>query len=602
VHSTEFLALQEVVVGRYSLIRELGRGGMGVVFLAREVALERPVAIKLLPPSFADVDAHRARFVREAKTAAALAHPNIVPIHSVEEHANIVFFVMGFVDGETLAQRVVRDGPLPSSILTRVVQEVSWALAHAHAHGVVHRDVKPENILLERGTDRAIVTDFGIAWVDEVSGSTGPGKIVGTPRYMSPEQASGEPLDGRSDVYSLGAVAFFAATGRPPIDGPSTPAILAKVLTESAPPLGSIRRSLPPRFAAAIDRCLAKAPGARWPSAETLAASLRSMGNADVEVAQPVRTFLREADGAGAEIGTGLTLAATSLLMLLIATAGPTHNFAEGLDRVFSLILYLGSAASMAGLAGWRFAQLVAQTRTLLRAGYGHSAMKAALAATDRSDGDRRTTMQRWRSALAGLVAGTAATIGAVWLTNADVNLLGQLIGMGGSIVAPAMTARHLLRHAQTGDRWWIRLIRGGFGRRVFKLAGIGLPAGRALPAAGEPTSVALGSALGNLYDALPADVRKRFGELPALVEELERAAAELRLQTPSPEEDGRGALIVGALEALRLDLLRLHAESGSPDDLTRDLEAAARISNDIAAQLAKRDVDRSVGFTPLPS
>src|SRR6478609_11818222 len=206
---------------------------MGVVFLAREVALERPVAIKLLPPSLADVAAHRARFVREAKTAAALAHPNIVPIHSVEEHANIVFFVMGFIDGETLAQRVVRDGPLPSSVLTRVVQEVSWALAHAHAHGVVHRDVKPENILLEHGTDRAIVTDFGIAWVDDVSASTGPGKIVGTPRYMSPEQASGEPLDGRSDVYALGAVAFFAATGHPPIDGPTTPAILAKLITDS---------------------------------------------------------------------------------------------------------------------------------------------------------------------------------------------------------------------------------------------------------------------------------------------------------------------------------------------------------------------------------
>src|SRR5687768_13948384 len=143
----EFLLLQPVVAGRYSLERELGRGGMGVVFLARDVALERPVALKLLPLSFALDPEPRERFLREARTAAKLSHPNIVPIHAVEERGDVVYFVMTFVDGETLGQRVRRAGPLAASQATRVVQEVAWALAYAHGRGVVHRDIKPDNIL-----------------------------------------------------------------------------------------------------------------------------------------------------------------------------------------------------------------------------------------------------------------------------------------------------------------------------------------------------------------------------------------------------------------------------------------------------------------------
>src|SRR5688500_10206322 len=159
----EFLSLQHAVAGRYSLDRELGRGGMGVVFLARDVALDRPVAIKLLPPALAAEPEGRARFLREARTAARLSHPHIVPIHAGEERDGLVYFVMAFVDGETLGERVRRRGPLAVSELARVTQEVAWALGHAHAHGVVHRDVKPDNVLLERASGRALVTDFGIA-------------------------------------------------------------------------------------------------------------------------------------------------------------------------------------------------------------------------------------------------------------------------------------------------------------------------------------------------------------------------------------------------------------------------------------------------------
>src|SRR5690606_15216084 len=157
--SPEFEALQRALAGRYSLVRELGRGGMGVVFLAREVALDRLVAIKLLPPLLASESAFRERFVREAQTAARLAHPHIVPINAVEATGPLIWFAMEYVPGVSLGGRVRTSGPLSRSEAIRVVQETAWALAHAHARGVIHRDVKPDNILLEEGTDRAMVTD-----------------------------------------------------------------------------------------------------------------------------------------------------------------------------------------------------------------------------------------------------------------------------------------------------------------------------------------------------------------------------------------------------------------------------------------------------------
>ena len=158
-----FMDFQVALAGRYSIDRELGRGGNGVVFLAREVHLDRLIAIKLLPPERAADETLRERFVREARHAAKLSHPHIIPIHAVDEVAGFVFYVMAFVDGETLAQRVRTRGPLPASEGTRVLREVAWALAYAHAQGLVHRDVKPDNILLEHGSGRALVADFGIA-------------------------------------------------------------------------------------------------------------------------------------------------------------------------------------------------------------------------------------------------------------------------------------------------------------------------------------------------------------------------------------------------------------------------------------------------------
>ncbi len=190
-----FLEFQLAVAGRYSIDREIGRGGMGVAFLAREVHLDRLVAIKLLPPEKSSLPGLRERFLAEARLAAKLSHPNIIPIHAVEQAGGFVYYVMSYVDGETLAQRVRARGPLSASDGARVLREIAWALGYAHRQGLVHRDVKPDNILLETASGRTLVADFGIA---AAMGSASSDGVSGTPEFMSPEQALGGEIDARS--------------------------------------------------------------------------------------------------------------------------------------------------------------------------------------------------------------------------------------------------------------------------------------------------------------------------------------------------------------------------------------------------------------------
>src|SRR5258707_10544058 len=269
---TEFLALQELLAGRYSIERELGRGGMGIVVLARDVALARPVAIKLLPPHLATRPDERDRFLEEARIAAGLAHPNIVPIHLVEAHGDLVFFVMGFVDGETLRDRVERAGPLPPRLATKLLQEVAWALGAGHHRCVIHRDVKTDNIMIERATERAVVTDFGIAVGSPAGKAQSPGgAITGTARDMSPQQACGRPVDARSDLYSLGATFFYALTGRAPFEAANAPAIITKHVYELAPPVQQLRAEVPAKLGGVVDRLLRKAPVERFQTADDLA-------------------------------------------------------------------------------------------------------------------------------------------------------------------------------------------------------------------------------------------------------------------------------------------------------------------------------------------
>src|SRR5687767_11618948 len=247
---------------------------MGVVFLARDLKLHRQVAIKTLLPHLAHDERVRERFLREARTAASLAHPGIVPIHRADELDGQVFFVMGFVDGESLGQRVRERGSLPPAEVVGYLREVSAALGAAHERGVVHRDVKAENILLERRSGRAVVTDFGIARLAEAAPLTATGLVLGTVYYMSPEHVSGEPLDGRSDIYSLGVVAFHALSGRFPFDNEAASAVLVAHVTKRPPRLRDVAPTVPGAVADLVDRCLAKDPADRFASCAALSVAL----------------------------------------------------------------------------------------------------------------------------------------------------------------------------------------------------------------------------------------------------------------------------------------------------------------------------------------
>jgi serine/threonine protein kinase len=223
----------------YTIEGEIGRGGMGVVYRARDERLQRRVAIKVLPPELAFQQDIRERFTREAQTAARLSHPHIVPIHTVGEGLGLVYFVMGYVDGESVAARIRRRGKLPVDEVRRIMAETADALSAAHAVSIIHRDIKPDNILLEGPRGRVMVTDFGIAKALSASSGatlTGAGVAIGTPAFMSPEQAAGErDIDGRSDLYSLGIVSYQMLTGELPFNAPTVAGILMKQITEVAP-------------------------------------------------------------------------------------------------------------------------------------------------------------------------------------------------------------------------------------------------------------------------------------------------------------------------------------------------------------------------------
>jgi hypothetical protein len=283
------LALSEALKGQYEILREVGRGGMGIVFLARDMKLERLVAIKTLPPTLAADDVIRARFLREARTAAALNHPNIVPIHRADDIGGTVFFVMGFVDGPSVAQMIRDGGPLTPRTAISILYDVGDALGYAHGAGVIHRDVKAENILLDSSSSRALVTDFGIARVAEAAPLTATGTVLGTVHYMSPEQVAGDSVDRRSDVYSLGVVAFYALAGRFPFDSPTASAVLVAHVTKEAPPLAQVAPSVPRGLARLVDRCLAKDPDSRLQSCEELLMELRRVeaGLPDEDIAAP---------------------------------------------------------------------------------------------------------------------------------------------------------------------------------------------------------------------------------------------------------------------------------------------------------------------------
>jgi serine/threonine-protein kinase len=283
--------VQRALAAHYELDCEIGRGGMGIVYRARDRRLKRTVAIKVLPPELAFRSEIRSRFLREAETAAQLSHPNIVPIYTVDEQEQLVFFVMAYVAGDNLAKRLHERGVLTIDETRRILRDVADALAYAHERGVVHRDIKPDNILLDASTGRPMVTDFGIARAMDSTGDsrlTATGMAIGTPAYMSPEQAAGErEIDGRSDLYSLGILGYQMLTGEPPFTASSTPAMLVKHISERPVPVEQRRADVPTDLGRSIMMLLEKEPQNRFPNATALVAALDSRSTPAPRVAAP---------------------------------------------------------------------------------------------------------------------------------------------------------------------------------------------------------------------------------------------------------------------------------------------------------------------------
>lgn len=557
------IALQRIVAGRYVLERELGRGGMGVVYLAREIALDRPVAIKVLDAGLARSAEQRERFLAEARTAAALAHPNIVPIHSVESSAEPPFFVMEFVGGESLGARLRRVGALPLADGLRILQEAAWALGHAHARGVVHRDVKPDNILLDAGADRAVVTDFGIArrTSDEVSGSA-----AGTPRYMAPEQAAGVAVDARADVYALGRTAWALLAGGFPEDGASLP------------------RSVPQRLTDILGRATAPAPAERFATGDELAAALREVRAGAGTLPVPLRRFAHEIESSGAELATTVTagIVTTAVFRLVVW------------DDLFGAIAAGVVLALFGTLTIVRLTRFLGAVREFIRQGYGHEAARVAVAVAEQERMVALPTGQpRWRRWLTASVLGAFGMVAVRSATATSSTLLG-ILGMGVGIAALTAAASRLWHSDRPGRGVWQRKVAGPIGRLIFRLMGIGLSR-ETRPVAGEPTALALGRGAQAAWEALPDADRRRLPDVPSLIGHLERQALRLRGAGDTPTEPARFASAVTALETLRLDLWRLQAGAITADDLTSDLDAVRRVGEEIDAAVEGRRAVREV-------
>jgi Tol biopolymer transport system component len=317
------IRLSTALADRYVIERELGAGGMATVYLAHDVKHDRKVALKVLRPELSAILGAE-RFLAEIKTTANLQHPHILGLHDSGEADGLVFYVMPYVEGESLRERIARERQLPIDDAVRIAREVADALAYAHGHGVIHRDIKPENILLHGG--HALVADFGIALAvsksDGGTRMTETGMSLGTPHYMSPEQAMGErEITAKSDVYALGCVLYETLAGEPPFVGPTAQAIVARVLTEEPRSLTAQRRTIPPHVEAAVRKALAKLPADRFGSAADFAAALANpaFATAATPTARPVRASARPWAGRSA---VTLVLAALALVASGLAVWG----------------------------------------------------------------------------------------------------------------------------------------------------------------------------------------------------------------------------------------------------------------------------------------
>ncbi|MGH7561394.1 MAG: serine/threonine-protein kinase [Gemmatimonadales bacterium] len=609
--SAEFLDLQAALAGEYSLQRELGRGGMGVVYLTRDVQLDRDVAIKVLPALLACDASARERFLREARLAAGLSHPHIVPIHRVGEAGGFVFFVMSYVEGETLGERLRSGGPLPPDEASRVLREVAWALAYAHGRGIVHRDVKPDNILLEAATGRALVTDFGIAHGGPgQTAATDPGKITGTAHYMSPEQAAGLPVDGRSDIYALGVVGYLAVSGRLPFESPNLPALILQQATEEPQSVLRAAPGLPPALGAAIDRCLDRDPDGRFPDGEALAAALAPPPEARPALPPTLRTWLGARNPLLVPyMGWSAGFAALTVGNIIANVMGNPGSTVRDV-----VLLALATIAPLFPIVGFHLHQAYRQ----FGAGHSLTDLRSALEVARRERAETEALAREEREPRAHRMLRTATLVSGTWfavmfgLFSAEVVqetrvsiwlLIGPFVatmflGAASNALDVQFIPDRIRRWWQTGirDRLWNSRAGAWLARRL------GAPERSQLAGASafRATEAALGVAASELFAALPKEYRENLAELPAIVASLEARAAAARAEVDAlvamaaasgsdtevvaaqKKAAAHLADSVAALEGIRLDLLRLHAGAIDLAPLTTLMDAARAIGEDL--------------------
>ncbi|MEO8334374.1 MAG: serine/threonine-protein kinase [bacterium] len=622
--SPDLQILERAVAGRYALERELGRGGMGVVLLARDLSLDRLVALKLLPMLLAAQPLLRERFLREARTAAGLSHPNIVPIHAVETHDGIVFIAMAFIDGETLAERVRRTGPLPPHEVARILREVAWALAYAHGRGIVHRDIKPENILIERASGRALVTDFGIAQARKTPGAdhrlTLEGQLIGTVAFMSPEQSAGEAVDGRSDLYALGGVGYFALTGRAPFEATTLEALLVARYTRAAPSIELARPDVPHALAAVIDRCLAREPHDRYASAEAVAEALsESTGRSGTQdIALPVRSFLRAAEQS---VWLGTLIAVFTVIYGLPSTRRLLPLVAGIIFGVLVLSIDLVRRARELQAEGFGAAD-VRRGFEVERA--THAEEQRQLFDARRTAARRRTRLRAWTTFGVGVALRVAIQFVGLQRMRGSTGMPFVIVGM---IVLDLVNTVSLVVALNTSARTECRAFRlatwlwaSRFGVAFFGIAGLWLRRAETRPFATR------GTLESRLADLTPVAVTTRFPELPAMLRQLEKSQAEIRLRefevTRALSEAGdarpsndkpisvahdttsenalahrrsvllvemrdalaatraRRTTIAAALENVRIQLLRISAGIGTPEDMREEVATLGALTN----------------------
>ena len=513
---------------RYRIERELGRGGMGAVYLARDLRLDRLVALKVLPAEYASQPALRERFLRETRTAASFSHPNIVPVYAVEESDDLLAYAMAYVEGESLADRVKRAGPLPTREIVRLLQDTGYALAYAHGRGIVHRDIKPDNIMIERATGRALIMDFGIARVIAApvaanDGLTRVGEVVGTPEYMSPEQATGDLVDGRSDLYSLGLVAFFAVTGTPAVSGGTTGKILARQITEAIPAVRGLRPDLPAPLAEAIDRCARKDPAERFQNAEALVDALDVAQLAAPEIPLAIRLLAQELSTLSLVLVGGFLVTYS----LVRAAAG---NLQQGNDDVLVPVIVIVAVLLT------RTLQTLREVRRVAAAGFSPTEIHRQLASVVREraahreelradPATQRARRRTWIAAVAQLVLAVIMWRAALALRykmedgNYHMTVPGSILGISAMImfgVSLALLLRSPFR-MPLGEALFRLVWLGPIGRAFVWFAGRGISRKAEIRGASAATSIQA------VPVSIPASALPQLTALESRISELER-------------------------------------------------------------------------------